>query len=115
MGTWGTQPDSACRCNTPKSLVQDFPTGFIGNPHATPQCDAVQLALTECPVDSQVGVVAVIPFQEIGHATGWFPYPVYNMVPAPESGRTNRLHGVRDADPVPNSAPAPGATTAYGQ
>jgi hypothetical protein len=84
MGTWATEPTSACLCNTSKSLVQDFPTGFIGNPHATPQCTAVQLALRECPIDSQVGIVAVIPYQDLGHATAWLPYPVYNMVPAPD-------------------------------
>jgi hypothetical protein len=82
MGTWATQPEKPdCLCNTPKQLIHDFPTGVIGNPHATPQCDAVALALQSCPIDSQVGVVAILPAGELGSATAYIPYAVYNIVP----------------------------------
>ncbi len=82
MGTWATQPEKPdCLCNTPKRLIQDLPTGVIGNPHATPQCDALALALESCPIDSQVGVVAVLPAGELGSSTGYLPYPVYNIIP----------------------------------
>ena len=41
-------------------IIQDYPTGFVGNPHAIPTCNLVELGLQECPVESQVGVVQVI-------------------------------------------------------
>ncbi len=84
VGTWASQPEHPyCLCNTPKFVTQEFPAGVIGNPHATPQCDSVALASESCPIDSQIGVVAVIPAGELGgnQSTGYLVYPVYNMVP----------------------------------
>ena len=84
MGTWASQPNPPdCLCNTPKKLTLNYPTGMIGNPHSTPQCDSVALALESCPIDAQVGVVAVLPVAELGSNTSTFyvVYPVYNMVP----------------------------------
>ncbi len=84
MGTWASQPEKPdCLCNTPKKLIQNLPTGMIGNPHATPQCDSVALARESCPIDSQIGVVAVLPVGELtgNTGTGYLVYPVYNMVP----------------------------------
>jgi hypothetical protein len=70
----------ACHCNDPKTLTQNLPAGFIGNPHATPRCTSAGLAEARCPVDSQIGVVAVL----IGlpsPSTSYFFFPLYNMVP----------------------------------
>jgi hypothetical protein len=58
------------------------PPGVIGNPQAIPSCSVTELglqpSLSECPVDSQVGIsrVSVVdPF------IGTFNEPVYNMDP----------------------------------
>jgi hypothetical protein len=72
-----------CDCDDPKILIQDFPTGVIGNPHATPQCDEVQMAAKSCPIDSQIGIVAVLIGTELGAGTGYFYFPLYNLIPHP--------------------------------
>ncbi len=62
-----------------KTLTVHFPPGFIGNPHATPQCTIAQFSADECPIDSQVGVANVL-------ATNGIPFDtaVYNIVPPPD-------------------------------
>ncbi|MDX6610304.1 MAG: hypothetical protein QOF85_2229 [Solirubrobacterales bacterium] len=40
-----------------KDLEVELPTGFVGNPQATPQCTPSQLRAAKCPLDSQVGVI----------------------------------------------------------
>ena len=56
-----TRPDP-CACNDAKDVTVHLPTGLIGNPHATPQCNIAQFASDQCPVDSQVGVAdAAVP------------------------------------------------------
>lgn len=78
-----------CFCNEPKDIIIDLPAGFIGNPSATPQCNAQQFAFDDCPIDSQVGYTFATPclepgFSPPGGCTGiGFPNPVYNLVPPP--------------------------------
>jgi hypothetical protein len=43
-----------------RTIVQDYPTGFIGNPHAIPTCSLAELGQKECPVEAQVGVVNIV-------------------------------------------------------
>jgi hypothetical protein len=71
--------ESACNCEDAKDADIHLPPGFIGNPHATPQCTVAQFSADECPVDSQVGIASVL-------ATNGFPFDtaVYNIVPPPE-------------------------------
>ena len=45
-----------CQCNDAKDIIVNTPAGFIGNPSATPQCNAQLFAFDECPIDAQVGV-----------------------------------------------------------
>jgi hypothetical protein len=74
-----------CFCNDPKEIVQGLPQGVIGNPHVTPQCDTLEFAQFRCPVDSQVGIVAVNVYKEIGVGGGIYVWaPLYNMVPHPD-------------------------------
>ena len=40
---------------TRRTSTSACPPGFIGNPHATPQCTAADFAAERCPADSQVG------------------------------------------------------------
>lgn len=77
---------TACACNDAKDVSTHLPAGFIGNPHATPQCTIAEFASDECPVDSQVGV-AYTGIAAAGGAVGFenqdFLSPVFNLVPPP--------------------------------
>src|SRR4051794_4384260 len=36
------EPIQACGCNQAKNILVETPAGFIGNPHAVPQCSIAQ-------------------------------------------------------------------------
>jgi hypothetical protein len=68
-----TADPTGCACVDPKEVLTQFPTGFIGNPHALPVCTLLQLSKSNCPVEAQVGVASAIVGQQ----------PLYNMEPHP--------------------------------
>ena len=72
-----------CNCNDIKNAKVELPAGFIGNPHATPQCTTAQFSFDKCPIDSQVGVA--VPAIEIAdcNCESEAPTPLYNLVPQP--------------------------------
>lgn len=71
---------SPCNCEDAKDATVHTPAGFIGNPHATPQCSIADFSSNQCPVDSQIGVVHV----EIGlPGQAQFVSALYNVVPPP--------------------------------
>jgi hypothetical protein len=70
---------SACNCEDVKDATVHFPAGFIGNPHATPQCTVAEFSAEQCPIDSQVGIVNVFATNGIG-----FNSALYNLVPPPD-------------------------------
>ena len=72
------QSQSACNCEDAKDATVHFPAGFIGNPHATPQCSIADFSADKCPIDSQVGIANVV--------TAFLPFnsAVYNLVPPPD-------------------------------
>jgi hypothetical protein len=70
-----------CQCNDPKNIIVDLPTGFIGNPHATPQCKAADFARLACPADSQVGVMAATVDAGGGLVLELTREPIYNLAP----------------------------------
>jgi hypothetical protein len=72
-----------CQCNDPKNIDISLPTGFIGNPHATPQCKAEDFARNHCPADSQVGLFSVLVSTGGGISIEIINEPVYNLVPRP--------------------------------
>jgi hypothetical protein len=72
-----------CQCNDPENVDMELPTGFIGNPHSTPQCDAADFAIDRCPIDSQVGVAGVRVDIGGGIVFDLAGEPVYNAVPKP--------------------------------
>jgi hypothetical protein len=78
------RPELICQCNDPQDLDISLPAGFIGNPHATPQCKAADFAREECAADSQVGLLEYTV--ELGGGVPLtFPRePVYNTIPKPE-------------------------------
>ncbi len=74
-----------CYCNDPKDVMVNLPTGFIGNPHATPRCGSAEFALQECPSDSQIGIAVVLLYKEAGVGGGVYAWkPLFNMVPRPD-------------------------------
>jgi hypothetical protein len=72
-----------CQCNDPENIDVSTPPGFIGNPHATPQCKAADFARNQCPSDSQIGVITVTIDLGGGVAIDIPNEPVYNSVPRP--------------------------------
>ena len=72
------QSQSACNCEDVKDALVHLPAGFIGNPHATPQCSIADFSADSCSVDSQVGIVNVT-----AGAVGNFNTILYNLVPPP--------------------------------
>jgi hypothetical protein len=72
-----------CVCNEARTVIQNFPAGVIGAPQTLPRCTRVQLADGRCPVDSQVGVVAVILGDDLtaSGSNGYLIFSLYSMVP----------------------------------
>ena len=77
------QLEDVCQCNDPKQIKVSLPTGFIGNPHATPQCKAADFARAACPSDSQIGTMDVVISNTGGLNLELPGEIVYNMVPRP--------------------------------
>ena len=51
---------SPCNCEDAKNTTVHLPAGFIGNPHATPQCTLADFSTDACPVDSQIGIAHIV-------------------------------------------------------
>ena len=77
--------------NSIKEALVEMPAGFIGNPHATPQCTTADFSLDKCPIDSQVGYAQ--PGVELTEGCLGNPStceglqfftPLYNLVPPPD-------------------------------
>ena len=69
------QSQSACNCEDVRDATVELPEGFIGNPHAVPQCTLAQFSVDACPIDSQLGIVHVVPseiFNSMRRSTTWF-------------------------------------------
>jgi hypothetical protein len=83
VGTRQEEPRLECGCNQIKNAMVETPTGFIGNPHAVPECTASQFALDECSADSQVGIA--LPYIAIGDGCCFEQNiaPIYNLTPQP--------------------------------
>jgi hypothetical protein len=74
-------PNNPCACDDARVITQHFPTGFIGNPHATPTCEIAEFTVGRCPETSQVGVAE--PFGPRVGGEGLIT-PLYNVTPHPE-------------------------------
>ncbi len=79
--------------NSIKTALVETPRGFIGDPHATPQCSKAEFIVGACSADSQVGFVEPgIELQEScrhkgDDCDGFVPccgFPLYNIIPPPE-------------------------------
>ena len=74
-------PSNPCRCDDPRVITQHFPTGFVGNPHATTTCEIVEFSFGRCPETSQVGVAEPLGPRRPGEG---IITPLYNVTPHPE-------------------------------
>lgn len=68
--------ENPCQCDDARVVVNEFPRGFIGNPHAIPTCEVVEFAFGRCPAGSQVGEYRVFGANIYS--------PMYNVKPHPD-------------------------------
>ena len=78
---WNPEIPDHCKCNDPRDVIVSLPTGFIGNPHATPQCKAADFARNTCPADSQIGTLGALVAIAPNFAFNFAGEPLYNLVP----------------------------------
>lgn len=64
-----------CFCQDPENVLNQLPTGVIGDPHAVPYCTLAQLSEHRCPPDSQVGYLWNVLYE------AFFFSPIYNVEP----------------------------------
>ena len=64
-----------CFCQDPENVLNQLPTGVIGDPHAVPYCTLAQLCEHRCPPDSQVGYLWNVLYE------AFFFSPIYNVEP----------------------------------
>ena len=76
LGSRLNQPQVPCDCNDPRDIIQHIPAGVIANPHVVSECRIAELALFQCPADSQAGVVVVQLFS-------FAILPLYRTPPQP--------------------------------
>lgn len=74
---------SPCFCDDPRDILSNLPAGVFANPHVAPACAAADFAFGNCPIDSQVGLIAVlIGARPVTDGSGlFFIRPLYNMEP----------------------------------
>ena len=72
-----------CGCDDPEIIDIQFPTGFIGDPHAVPKCTLALFSQQACAPESQVGVL------NVGLFGGYTP--IYNMEPHENEAGSPRL------------------------
>jgi hypothetical protein len=126
------EPVISQRYTLPRGRVRDvdvtLPTGFIGNPEATPKCEAADFAVqglvfnsTKCPPSTQLGYVNVFVGNDrlkYGYGSFYERYsnlthvPIYNVVPpkgvpadfAFSAGGLVQAHIYPSLDPAQNYA-----------
>lgn len=83
VGNRATQGfNDPCFCNDPKDIIVNLPEGVIGNPHVTPKCSAAQFGAKDCPLDAQVGMIAVLIYDRPPEGA-FLVAPIYNMEAPP--------------------------------
>lgn len=74
-----------CGCDDARIIIQHFPTGFVGNPHATPTCELAEFSVGRCPASSQVGIAEPLAAGTgEGKIESFGFVPLYNMTPHPD-------------------------------
>ncbi len=74
-----------CNCQDAQDSTVELPAGFIGNPHATPQCTLAEFSANECAIESQVGIANVgVSVPGLSGIAEPFNTAIYNLVPPPD-------------------------------
>jgi hypothetical protein len=74
-----------CGCDDARVIIQHFPTGFVGNPHATPTCELAEFSVGRCPASSQIGIAEPLAAGVgEGKVESFGFVPFYNMTPHPD-------------------------------
>ncbi len=76
-------PPPSCDCQDARDVNVEMPPGVIGNPHATPTCDAEDFATENCPPETQVGTATISVNSEPPGTAGFGLIAVYNLEPHP--------------------------------
>ena len=66
-----------------KDLITEEPPGFAGDLVDTPTCTPAQFGEKKCPVDSQIGMTAVVLTGPVGNQVT-YAQPLYNLSPNPD-------------------------------
>jgi hypothetical protein len=66
-----------------KDITDDLPSGFAGDLVDTPSCPAAKFSLSECPINTQVGVTTVTVLIGSSRLQTLNSQPVYNLSPNP--------------------------------
>ncbi len=103
-----------CACDDATNVTVHLPAGFIGNPHATPQCAIADFAADHCPVDSQLGIAEVGIASDVAAGPGIFARssspPSTTSSPLPTSPPSSASRAASSTPPPSrSSAPAPDA------
>ena len=73
IGNRTNQAPTECYCNDPKDVILHAPPGVTANPHVLTTCTVADLALFNCPSDTQAGVVVLSVFDN------WAIFPLFRM------------------------------------
>ncbi len=76
-------PPPTCDCQDARDINVEMPPGVIGDPHATPTCDAEDFATENCPPETQVGTATISVNAEPPGTEGFGLIAVYNLEPHP--------------------------------
>ena len=95
------ESQSPCNCEDAKDSIVHTPAGFVGNPHATPQCTLAEFAINTCAIDSQVGIANVgATLPGFTGVPAPFNTAVYNLVPPPEEAGLLGFKTILNDSPV---------------
>ena len=64
-----------------KTVTFEAPEGIFGNPNAVSRCASADFAVSECPVNSQIGVITVWAYHNGNTEDLLGTAPLYDMVP----------------------------------
>jgi hypothetical protein len=86
-----------------KTVIFNAPEGVFGNPNALTRCTAADFALTQCPVNSQAGIVTIRADYEGDPEYLLGTAPVFDM--QPQEGETARFSFIAPTVNIPIAIP----------
>ncbi|HEY7256481.1 MAG TPA: hypothetical protein VH476_07325 [Solirubrobacterales bacterium] len=74
-----------------KTVTFEAPEGIFGNPNAVTRCTSADFALSECPVNSQIGVITVWAYYNGNKEYLLGTAPLYDMAPSADEAARFQL------------------------